>query len=131
MSPMLRVLMGVVLMAGLNSGVYADDKSAVATDAGLARLHNDITALVGAAKCANLVNCRIAALGTDACGGPADYVAYSWLSTEKAALETKIAEYNFALEDVQKHEMPVNACTTSKEPVAACVNGRCVIPGGR
>jgi hypothetical protein len=129
MNPMLRTLAGVVLLAAMNGSPRADDK--VAADAELVRLRNDITALVGAAKCANLVNCRIAALGMDACGGPAEYVAYSWLSTEKAALETKIAEYNFALEDAQKRGTPVSACIPSKEPVAACVNGRCVIPAAR
>ena len=130
MNPMLRVLMGIVLAAGVNGGACADEKAAVA-DAELVRLRSDITTLVGAAKCANLVNCRIAALGVDACGRPAEYIAYSWLSTEKAALETKIAEYNFVLEDTQKPGTSVSACATSKEPVAACINGRCVIPAGR
>ena len=127
MNPMLRALVGIALVAGLNGGVCADEKAAVGADAELARLRNEITALVGAAKCANLVNCRIAALGVNACGGPAEYVAYSWRSTDKAALETKIAEYEIALEDAQQRGTPVKACTTSPEPVAACVNGRCVV----
>ena len=131
MNPMLQVLVGIVLVAGLNGGACADQKAAVAADAELVRLRNDITSLVGAAKCANLVNCRVAALGVNACGGPTEYLAYSWLSTEKVALETRIAEYNFALEDAQKRGTPVSACTASPEPVAACVNGRCVIPAGR
>ena len=131
MNPMLQMLAGIVLVSGLNAGARADEKAAVAADAELVRLRNDITSLVGVAKCANLVNCRIAALGIDACGGPVEYIAYSWLSTEKAALETKIAEYTFALEDAQKRGTPVSACTPSKEPVAACVNGRCVIPASR
>ena len=131
MNAMLQMLAGIVLVSGLNAGARADEKAAVAADPELVRLRNDITSLVGAAKCANLVNCRIAALGIDACGGPVEYIAYSWLSTEKAALETKIAEYAFALEDAQKRGTPVRACTPSKEPVAACVNGRCVIPASR
>lgn len=129
MNPMLGILAGVVLATVASGGVCADEKAV--TDAQLAKLRNDITALVGPASCANLVNCRIAPLGVNACGGPAEYIAYSWRSTEKAALETKIAEYNFALEDAQKRETPVNACVTLPEPVAACTNGRCVIPGGR
>ena len=102
-----------------------------AADAQLSRLRNDITALVGTAKCANLVNCRIVALGTNACGGPAEYIAYSWLSTEKAALETKIAGYDFAFEDAKRAGTAVSVCTALPEPIAACMNGRCVIPGGR
>ena len=127
MNPMLRVLGGMVLVAAVNAGVSADEKSAAIADEALARLRNDITALVGAAKCANLVNCRVAALGIDVCGGPLEYVAYSWLSTEKEALETKIAEYNFVQEDAQKKIPAVGACVTKPEPVAICVNRRCVI----
>ena len=127
MNPMVRVLVGIVLGLGLNAGVCADEKSAAITDEALARLRNEITALVGAAKCANLVNCRVAALGIDACGGPLEYIAYSWLSTEKEALETKIAEYNFVQEDVQKKSPAVGTCVTKPEPVAICVNRRCVV----
>ena len=127
MNPMVRVLVGIVLVAGLNGGVCAEEKAAAGVEAELARLRNDITALVGAAKCANLVNCRVAALGIDACGGPLEYVAYSWLSTEKVALETKIAEYNFVQEDTQKKSPAVGACVTKPEPVATCVNRRCVV----
>lgn len=127
MNPMLRVLVGIALVAGLNGGVGADEKAAVGAEAQLARLRNDIRALVGPASCANLVNCRIATLGVNDCGGPAEYVAYSWRSTDKAALETKIAEYNIAQEDAQKLGTSVSTCKASPEPVAACVNGRCVI----
>ena len=127
MNPMLRVLGGIVLLAVVNAGVGADEKSVAIADETLARLRNDVTALVGAAKCANLVNCRVAALGIDACGGPLEYVAYSWLSTEKVALETKIAEYNFVQEDAQKKNPAVGACVTKPEPVTICVNRRCVV----
>ena len=127
MNPMVRVLVGIALVAGLNGGVRADEKAAAGAEAQLARLRNDITALVGAAKCANLVNCRIAALGIDVCGGPLEYVAYSWLSTDKEALETKIAEYNFVQEDAQKKSPAVGVCVTKPEPFAICVNRRCVV----
>ncbi len=125
MNPMLGILAGIVLVASASAGVCADEKAAA--DAQLAKLRDDITALVGAAKCANLVNCRVAALGVNACGSPLEYVAYSWLSTEKAALETKIAEYNFVQEDAPKKDPAAGACVTKPEPVAACVNRRCVV----
>ncbi len=127
MKPMLRVLIGIVLMAGLNDGGYAEEKAAADENSKVVRLREEITALIGPATCANLVNCRIAALGIDACGGPLEYVAYSWLSTEKEALETKIAEYDFVQEDAQKKSAAVGACVTKPEPVAACVNRRCVV----
>jgi hypothetical protein len=127
MNPTLRVLVSIVLVVAVNAGVGADEKSAAIADESLARLRNEITALVGAAKCANLVNCRVAALGIDVCGGPLEYIAYSWLSTEKEALETKIAEYNFVQEDAQRKGPATSACVTKPEPVAACVNRRCVV----
>jgi hypothetical protein len=129
MHPMIRAVVGVGLLVAMTSAVCAEERAVV--DVRMAKLRADVTALVGTAKCANLVNCRILALGIDPCGGPAEYVAYSWLSTEKAALETKVAEYNFALEDAQKAGTAVGACTALPEPVAACVNSRCVIPAGR
>ena len=125
MNRMLRVVVGVVLVAAMHNSAFADEK--VAADADVTRLRNEISALVGPATCANLVNCRVAALGIDACGGPLEYVAYSWLSTEKVALETKIAEYNFVQEDVQKKIPAVGTCVTKPEPVATCVNRRCVV----
>ena len=127
MNPTLRVLVSIVLVVAVNAGVGADEKSAAIADESLARLRNEITALVGAAKCANLVNCRVAALGIDVCGGPLEYIAYSWLSTEKEALETKIAEYNFVQEDAQRKGPATSACVTKPEPAAICVNRRCVV----
>ena len=112
----------VFLISTLVSGsLQADDR------AELARLRQEITALVGPAHCANLVNCRVAALGVGACGA-AEYIAYSWRSTDKDALDTKIAEYNLLYEDVQRPKDPP-ACVKLATPVAACVNGRCVISG--
>jgi hypothetical protein len=121
MKPLARIASTICLGLMAHSTVYADENSKVA------RLREEIAALIGPATCANLVNCRVAALGIDACGGPLEYVAYSWLSTEKAALETKIAEYNFVQEDAQKKSPAVGACVTKPEPGATCVNRRCVI----
>ena len=120
MNPTTRALMVVILTLGVHGGTASADESPE-----LARLRNDITALIGPAVCSNLVNCRIAPLGLDACGGPQEYLVYSWRSTDKAALEVKIAEYNLAQEDMQRKDK--GACAALPEPVAACVNGRCVL----
>jgi len=122
MNPATRALMVVVPMLGAHGGTVSADEGPE-----LARLRNDIAALVGPAVCANLVNCRIAAMGVDACGGPKEYLVYSWRSTDKAALEVKIAEYNLAQEDMQKKDKGASACAALPEPVAACINGRCVL----
>ena len=119
MSSKAVVIFGLAL---ISLGVaIADDGSKVA------RLRDEIAALVGKATCANLVNCRVAALGVDACGGALEYIAYSWLSTEKDALETKIAEYNFVQEDMQRKNQSTDACVVKPQPVPSCVDRRCVI----
>jgi hypothetical protein len=121
MKPLARIASTICVGLLAHGAVSADENSK------LARLREEITVLIGQATCANLVNCRVAALGIDACGGPLEYVAYSWLSTEKAALETKIAEYNFVQEDEQKKSPAAGVCVTKPEPVATCVNRRCTI----
>ncbi|HEX4986814.1 MAG TPA: hypothetical protein VFV71_12190 [Burkholderiales bacterium] len=115
----------VVMLGLLAQGAAAADDAA--DRAKLARLREEVAALIGPATCSNLVNCRVAALGVDACGNPLEYVAYSWLSTEKDALETKVAEYNFLQEDVQRKSGSLPPCADRPQPVPACVNRRCVI----
>ena len=122
---------GFIFWVALIDGTGADDKAVAGASVQITRLRDEITAPVGPAGCSNLVNCRIAALGVNACGGAAEFIAYSWRSTDQGVLETKIAEYNFALEHAHKLGTVANACTIGPEPVAACVNGRCVISGGR
>ncbi len=122
MQPRIPMIVFMLVLISMPRGVQADEESE------LARLRAEITTLVGAARCANLVNCRVAALGTTACGA-AEYVAYSWLSTDEDALRTRIAEYNLVYEDVQARQpAAAPACSARDAPVAACVNGRCVLP---
>ncbi len=122
---------GFIFWVALIDGAGADDKAVAGASVQITRLRDEITALVGPASCSNLVNCRIATLGVNACGGAAGFIAYSWRSTDQGVLETKIAEYNFALEDAHKLGAVANACTTEQVPVAACINGRCVVSSGR
>ncbi|HYJ20169.1 MAG TPA: hypothetical protein VEW72_13445 [Burkholderiales bacterium] len=123
---------GFSLLALFLAAVAAAQTTAAADDsAELLKLRAEITELIGPARCMNLVQCRIAGIGVNACGGPDGYVVYSWMSTDKAALETKIAEYNFLQEDLEKNRRSAGACVTPPEPVAACVNGRCILSGTR
>ena len=131
MKPMDYAVVGIVLLDLCSVSARADNRVADGR-AEVLRLRKEIDALVGPATCSNLVNCRIIALGSSACaGGATEYLAYSWLSTDKAALETRIAEYDFALEDAQKLGAVAKTCIDAPEPVAACVNRRCVIPSGK
>ena len=127
----IRILLAFTLSLGIAPIVVLGEKTGVTSSPQLAKLRNEIIGLVGPARCMNLVQCRVASIGIDPCGGPAEYLVYSWLSTDKGALETKIAEYNFVQEDLQKTQQPSASCAPLPEPVAACVNGRCVLPGSR
>lgn len=109
----------------------ADEGPESAGSAELSKLRREITEMIGPARCINLVQCRIAAIGVRPCGGPAEYVVYSWISTDKGDIETKIAEYNFLQEDFQKNQQVAGTCVVLPEPAAACVNGRCVLSGSR
>jgi hypothetical protein len=123
---------GFLLLALLLASLDVRHMAVAAGDAPeLEKLRTEITEIIGAARCMNLVQCRIAGVGINACGGSAEFVVYSWMSTDKAALETKIAEYNFLQEELQKKQQATGVCVIPPEPVAACINGRCVLPGPR
>ena len=126
----IRFLLAITLSLGIAPIEVRGEEPGVTTSPQLAKLRKEIADLVGPARCMNLVQCRVAAIGIDSCGGPAEYLVYSWFSTDKGALETKIAEYNFLQEDLQKNQQPAASCAARPEPTAACVNGRCVLPGG-
>ncbi|MGH9577311.1 MAG: hypothetical protein ACRD3R_07720 [Terriglobales bacterium] len=127
----IRFLLAITLSLGIAPIEVRGEEPGATTSPQLTKLRKEIADLVGPARCMNLVQCRVAAIGIDSCGGPAEYLVYSWLSTDKGALETKIAEYNFLQEDLQKKQQPVVSCAVLPEPTAACVNGRCVLPGSR
>ncbi len=127
----IRILLAIILSLGIAPVDVRGEEPGATASPQLAKLRKEITELVGPARCMNLVQCRFAAIGVDSCGGPVEYLVYSWLSTDKGALETKIAEYNFLQEDLQKTQPRAASCTALPEPTAACVNGRCVLPGSR
>jgi len=127
----IRMLLAIILLLGIAPNEGRGDDPGTTASPQLAKLRREIGELIGPARCMNLVQCRIAAIGMDSCGGPAEYLVYSWLSTDKGALETRIAEYNFLQEDQQKGQQSPANCALLPEPTAACVNGRCVLPGNR
>ena len=127
----IRILLAIILTLGIAPIEGHGDEAGATVSPQLEKLRREIAELIGPARCMNLVQCRIAAIGMNSCGGPAEYLVYSWLSTDKGALETRIAEYNFLQEDLQKKQQASASCAGLPEPTAACVNGRCVLPGSR
>jgi len=125
------ILLAITLSLGIAPIEVRGEEPGARSSLQLTKLRREIADLIGPARCMNLVQCRVAAIGIDFCGGPAEYLVYSWLSTDKGALETRIAEYNFLQEDLQKMQQSSANCAVLREPTAACVNGRCVLPGNR
>jgi hypothetical protein len=128
---MMRTFAAVLLCAVLGAAAPAAlaQNAAEAAVPQLASLRAEINEMIGPAPCANLVNCRVVALGSRLCGGAAEYVAYSNRGTDRVGLETKVAEYNIAYDDYLTKQPPGGACVVLPEPVAACINNRCAVPG--
>ena len=93
----------------------------------LQALREQIVQMIGRAPCANLVHCRVLALGVRPCGGPAEYLAYSSITADKALLENKAFEYGLLQEDVQRAQGAVGTCEVLAQPRLACVNSSCRI----
>lgn len=97
-------------------------------EAALVRIKADIVKMIGAARCRNLVHCRLLPLGLDACGGPAEVLAYSSGFTDITALETKASEYAFVLEEIQsRRPPPAGECRKRPEPQAVCIDNHCKV----
>jgi hypothetical protein len=97
----------------------------------LANLHQQIVTLVGEPRCENIVHCRVLALGSRPCGGPAEYVAYSSITGNRELLEAKAYEYGFLQEEVNRAHGAAGACDALAQPRVACVNGRCTLNSDR
>lgn len=94
-------------------------------DAALKKLHTEIVELIGDAPCANLVHCRVLALGGRPCGGADEYLAYSSLAGNKDILDGKAFEYGFLLDEVRRANRSTGACEVLPQPRAMCLDRRC------
>jgi len=97
----------------------------------LATLHQQIVALIGEPRCENIVHCRVLALGSRPCGGPAEYVAYSSIAGNRELLEVKASEYAFLQEEVNRAHAATGTCHVLAQPRVACVNQRCTLDSDR
>jgi hypothetical protein len=114
--------LGLALFAPSDEGVLAADD-----EAELAKVRAEIVKMIGNAPCANLVHCRVLALGARPCGGPDEYLAYSHILMEKDRLENMAADYTLIQEELQRAAGRVGVCTVLPAPRLACVDGRCRI----
>src|SRR3954470_18106717 len=94
-------------------------------------LHRQIVALIGEPRCENIVHCRLLALGSRPCGGPAEYFAYSSIVGHREVLEAKAYEYGFLQEELNRARGVSGTCEVLAQPKLACVNGRCTLNSDR
>jgi hypothetical protein len=98
-------------------------------EAQLRKLRGEILQMVGDAPCANVVHCRLLALGSRPCGGADEYLAYSSRTTDTTMLENKALEYSLIQEDLQAVKEVAGVCTVLPEPQLACIGGHCRVEG--
>lgn len=113
--------LALCVWAGPQSSWAQDDTD----EAALARIRGEIIQMIGAARCRNLVHCRLLPLGMDTCGAPTEYLAYSSAFTDIAALETKASEYAFLQEELQGRQAEPPGCKTRAQPQAVCIDNHC------
>jgi hypothetical protein len=97
----------------------------------LESLHQQILTLIGDPRCENIVHCRLLALGSRPCGGPAEYLAFSSIVGKRDVLEAKAYEYGFLQEEVNRTRGLSGTCDVLAQPRVACVNGRCTLNSDR
>src|SRR5512134_323427 len=116
------------LMVALLGGAAAGCAGAADTaslEQELAALRAGIVKEIGNAPCANLVHCRLLAIGARPCGGPDEYLAYSSITGDKTQLENKAFEYGLLQEDLHRARGTVGPCVMLLEPRLVCVDNRC------
>jgi hypothetical protein len=85
----------------------------------------EIADLIGAAVCESDDQCRVIALGSKPCGGPAEYRVYSSLDTDAGLLETRASEYTRLSVQYNRETKALSDCSMVLAPMAYCASGQC------
>lgn len=96
-----------------------------ATDPTLHRLEREAVALARADGCASADQCRSAPVGNRPCGGPRYYVAYCSLTTDSAALFSRLAELSRAEGDYNQKQGLVSTCEMRMPSELTIADGSC------
>ncbi len=102
-----------------------DPAADASRDARIAELDNQIRSMVGIARADSYDQCRLAAVGKRACGGPEYYIAYSTKETDEKALQQLVDEYTqLRIEHIQATQ-EMSTCEVIPEPQLSLENGIC------
>lgn len=88
-------------------------------------LENQAKALVKTDGCSTSDQCRTAAVGSRACGGPRYYLVYCAKTTDSAALFDKLKEVAAAEEEYNKRYQLVSTCEFRMPPKVALIGTAC------
>jgi|JI10StandDraft_1071094.scaffolds.fasta_scaffold324261_2 hypothetical protein len=89
-------------------------------------LDKEVQALITDKSCTSSADCSYIAYGTKACGGPDSYLIYSNKKTDTGELNTKVNEYNSALNACrQSGGLSSSDCSVPSVPTPSCVIGLC------
>ena len=95
----------------------------------LAQLEREVRALVRATGCDAVGACRVAPMGSRACGGPREYVVYCAASTDSAALAVALEHLRRAEIEYNEKSGAIGTCEMRLPPELALRGGRCTATG--
>jgi hypothetical protein len=88
-------------------------------------IEDQAKALVNAGGCSSASQCRTAAVGSRACGGPRYYLVYCAATTDSAALFKKLEAIAAAEREYNTHYQIASTCEFRMPPTVALSGGSC------
>lgn len=93
--------------------------------AAIVRLEDEAKAIAKTSGCSTVSQCRTAAVGNRACGGPRYYIAYCAAATDSAALFRKLAEVAAAENAYNRKYQIVSTCEFRMPGPVTLSGGEC------
>ena len=94
-------------------------------------LEEQAKAVVKTDGCSSTTECRTAAVGSRACGGPRYYLVYCSKTTDSAALAQKLDAVAAAEREYNLHYKVVSTCEFRMPPTVALSGGSCQAQSGQ
>jgi hypothetical protein len=92
-----------------------------------AALLQRIQAEVGQASCTSTADCRTLPIGSKACGGPAQWMAWSATASRGDKLQAWAEELADRQRQADLADGRMSTCSVVPDPGATCDSGRCVL----
>lgn len=92
-------------------------------------LWQKITSANADLSCDTGSQCHSIGVGSRACGGPENYMAWSSRNGDGAQLKALVAEHSTIRREQDKHNGMLSVCSMISDPGASCRAGKCVLNG--